>query len=267
MKRAFTHAGKFHADDVFSSALLKMIYEDIKIERGFKVPEDFDGIVFDIGFGKFDHHQADREVRENGIPYAAFGLLWREYGKLFLEGDAFLEFDEKFVQPMDESDNTGCKHEISDLIDKFNPSWNEEPSDKHFEEAVEFATMILKRRFTHIKAQIEADKIMEENMKKAKDNILILENCVPWKNKLIGTDIYFVVYESKRGAYNAQGVPVNKDTVELHYSFPEAWRGKDEDEIKKVSGIETLRFCHNSGFLIATDTLEDAVKACKIAMM
>ena len=138
MKRAFTHAGKFHADDVFSSALLKMIYEDIKIERGFKVPEDFDGIVFDIGFGKFDHHQADREVRENGIPYAAFGLLWREYGKLFLEGDAFLEFDEKFVQPMDESDNTGCKHEISDLIDKFNPSWNEEPSDKHFEGSITF---------------------------------------------------------------------------------------------------------------------------------
>ena len=27
-----------------------------------------------------DHHQKDSRVRENGIPYAAFGLLWEELG-------------------------------------------------------------------------------------------------------------------------------------------------------------------------------------------
>ena len=75
IERGFTHSGKFHADDVFSAALLTILNPDIKIERGFEVPEDFDGIVFDIGFGEFDHHQQDRAVRENNIPYAAFGLL------------------------------------------------------------------------------------------------------------------------------------------------------------------------------------------------
>ena len=48
---AFTHGGKFHADDVFSAALLLYLNPEITITRGNKVPEDFEGIVFDIGRG------------------------------------------------------------------------------------------------------------------------------------------------------------------------------------------------------------------------
>ena len=70
---AFTHSGKFHADDVFSAALLLYLNPEITITRGNRVPEDFDGIVFDIGRGRYDHHQKDSRVRENGIAYAAFG--------------------------------------------------------------------------------------------------------------------------------------------------------------------------------------------------
>ena len=49
--KAFTHSGKFHADDVFSYALLLYLNPAITITRGNKVPKDFDGIVFDIGRG------------------------------------------------------------------------------------------------------------------------------------------------------------------------------------------------------------------------
>ena len=55
----FTHGAKFHADDLFSTALLRLINPDIQVERGFDVPENFDGIVYDIGRGRFDHHQQD----------------------------------------------------------------------------------------------------------------------------------------------------------------------------------------------------------------
>lgn len=75
----FTHAGKFHADDVFATALLQIIRPDIRITRGFVVPDDFDGIVYDIGFGMFDHHQEPREYRANGIPMrpsACCGGYW-----------------------------------------------------------------------------------------------------------------------------------------------------------------------------------------------
>ena len=68
----FTHAGKFHADDVFATALLQILRPDIKITRGFTVPDDFDGIVYDIGFGMFDHHQEPREFRQSGILHFDF---------------------------------------------------------------------------------------------------------------------------------------------------------------------------------------------------
>ena len=75
---AFTHGGKFHADDVFSATLLLYLNPEIVITRGNRVPENFAGIVFDIGRGRYDHHQKDSRVRENGVPYAAFGLLWEQ---------------------------------------------------------------------------------------------------------------------------------------------------------------------------------------------
>ena len=55
----FTHAGKFHADDVFATALLQILRPDIKITRGFVVPDDFDGIVYDAKaiFLHFQHQK------------------------------------------------------------------------------------------------------------------------------------------------------------------------------------------------------------------
>lgn len=106
---AFTHGGKFHADDVFSATLLLYLNPEIVITRGNRVPENFAGIVFDIGRGRYDHHQKDSRVRENGVPYAAFGLLWEELGGAILGEELAAEFDEAFVQPLDNNDNTGEK--------------------------------------------------------------------------------------------------------------------------------------------------------------
>ena len=47
--KAFTHSGKFHADDVFSSALLLYLIPQITITRGNRVPVDYVGIGFDFG--------------------------------------------------------------------------------------------------------------------------------------------------------------------------------------------------------------------------
>ena len=46
---------------MFATALLHILRPDLKITRGFVVPDDFDGIVYDVGFGMFDHHQEPRE--------------------------------------------------------------------------------------------------------------------------------------------------------------------------------------------------------------
>ena len=134
--KAFTHSGKFHADDVFSSALLLYLNPQITITRGNRVPEDYDGIVFDIGRGRYDHHQRDSRVRENGVPYAAFGLLWEELGGEILGGTLAQRFDEEFVQPLDNNDNTGEKNELATLIGNFNPVWDAQKNIQKEEERI-----------------------------------------------------------------------------------------------------------------------------------
>lgn len=258
----FTHGGKFHSDDVFSAALLKYMNPDIKIIRGFVVPEDFEGIVFDIGLGEFDHHQNDRRVRENGIPYAAFGLLWNKYGADIIGEEEALEYDRKFIEDMDLSDNTGSDNELCYIISEFNPSWDSEESfDEAFEKAVDVAYTILTNHFNSIFGMIRAKDMVCKAMEESDGTILQLAKHAPWKKYVKGSTYLFVVYPSQRGGYSAQCVE-DEDTKELICPFPEEWRGKSSEELSTISGIATLRFCHNSGFLIAADTKEDVILAC-----
>lgn len=81
--KAFTHGGIFHADDVFSAALLRMMNPDIFIERGNQVPDGYDGLVFDIGGGAFDHHQEDRRVREMVFRLRHSDCYGKSMGKTF----------------------------------------------------------------------------------------------------------------------------------------------------------------------------------------
>jgi uncharacterized UPF0160 family protein len=270
---AMTHGGKFHADDVFSSALLKIINPNIKIKRAFEVPDDFDGIVFDIGCGEFDHHQEGAEVRDNGVPYAAFGLLWREFGESIIGACSSKQtvkeaarFDERFIQPLDEDDNTGCGNQLAGVIGTFNPSWDsDQSSDQCFEEAVDFATIILKKKFDSIVSIQRAKELVEAALADAKDNIVTLPRFAPWRMILVPSDAEFVVYPSQRGGYSAQVIPADLDTKEAKCNFPEEWAGKSEDELQKKSGISTLTFCHKGRFLISADSLDDVIKACKHA--
>ena len=275
---AFTHSGKFHADDVFSSALLLYLNPEIRIIRGNKVPEDFDGIVFDIGRGRYDHHQKDSRIRENGIPYAAFGLLWEELGAEILGEELAQKFDESFVQPLDNNDNTGEKNELATLIGNFNPTWDAQGgNDEAFFQAGSVAGMILENKFERYLGNERADKrveeILEEHQKailsgeksKEEARILILPEFVPCQKRLSETDIAFVIFPSNRGGYCIQ--PQKKE-YSLNYkcSFPVEWLGLENEELVAATGLSSAGFCHKGGFLMTTGTLEDAVKACEISL-
>lgn len=275
---AFTHSGKFHADDVFSSALLLYLNPEIRIIRGNKVPEDFDGIVFDIGRGRYDHHQKDSRIRENGIPYAAFGLLWEELGAEILGEELAQKFDESFVQPLDNNDNTGEKNELATLIGNFNPTWDAQGgNDEAFFQAVSVAGMILENKFERYLGNERADKrveeILEEHQKailsgeksKEEARILILPEFVPCQKRLSETDIAFVIFPSNRGGYCIQ--PQKKE-YSLNYkcSFLVEWLGLENEELAAATGLPSAGFCHKGGFLMTTGTLEDAVKACEISL-
>ena len=266
--KAFTHGGKFHADDVFSSALLLYINPEIVISRGNKVPEDFDGIVFDIGRGRYDHHQKDSRVRENGVPYAALGLLWEVLGKEILGEELAEKMDESFIQPLDINDNTGEKNELATLIGNFNPPWDAKGgSDEAFFQAVSVAGMILENKFERYRGNARADQRVEQVLEEhnPKDRILVLPEFIPCQKALAETEIAFVIFPSNRGGYCIQP---QKREYSMNYkcSFPSQWLGLEGEELVKETGLSSAVFCHKGGFLMTVGELEDAKAACKKAL-
>lgn len=266
--KAFTHGGKFHADDVFSSALLLYINPEIVISRGNKVPEDFDGIVFDIGRGRYDHHQKDSRVRENGVPYAAFGLLWEVLGKEILGEELAEKMDESFIQPLDINDNTGEKNELATLIGNFNPPWDAKGgSDEAFFQAVSVAGMILENKFERYRGNARADQRVEQVLEEhnPKDRILVLPEFISCQKALAETEIAFVIFPSNRGGYCIQP---QKREYSMNYkcSFPSQWLGLEGEELVKETGLSSAVFCHKGGFLMTVGELEDAKAACKKAL-
>lgn len=270
LREGFTHGGVFHADDVFATALLQILNPDIRIERGFAIPEEFHGIVYDIGGGKYDHHQKDRRVRENGIPYAAFGLLWKQFGGMLLSAEDVQIFDAEFVQMIDLTDNTGEKNELSRTISDYLPTWQEAEKQMEdcFLEAVGFAKGILERRFRQIRTAREAYNNVYRQADLCKEGILFLEKFMPWKDALQEhpNEILYVIFRSPRGGYNVQAVPDRADKNALRHPFPFSWRGQTAEKLAKMTGIKDLEFCHMSGFLCAAQSLEGAYSAARRAM-
>lgn len=255
ISEAYTHGGIFHADDVFSTALLELMNPDIEIVRTFSVPEDAE-LAFDIGGGLYDHHQEGSDIRENGVPYAAFGLLWRDLGAEFLgsEEEAGL-FDQNFVQSIDLTDNTGEPNTLSSAIGSFNPTWDSDPgqADERFREAVEFAVQILVNYKSRVKGKLKARSIVEGALESSKNGIVVLPRFAPWQDVLIPSkEAKFVVYPSQRGGYNLQVVPVDFGTQDAKIPLPEDWL---------QTSPKGCTFVHKGLFIAAFKTELDAKNA------
>lgn len=261
--KGFTHGGKFHADDVFSTALLRILQPDFTVQRGFEVPDAFEGIVYDIGDGMFDHHMADRPLRQNGVPYAAFGLLWKVFGAQLVGENQARLLDENFVQPLDLNDNTGEDCLLADAIGGFNPLWDsKDDPEACFARAVEFAGVILQNNLNAAQAVNRADELVLRAYQNMRDGIVVLPCYAPWKNALYRSEAVYVVYPSQRGGWAAQCVN-DRHTKRPKKPFPVGWAGQPQDLLAKRSGIPGLRFCHASRFMITGETKEDILAACR----
>lgn len=266
-KEAITHDGRFHADDVFGAALLLIVNRNIKIKRTRMVPDDFTGIVFDVGRGLFDHHQKNKRVREDGTPYAAFGLLFEKIGPNIMNPEDAINFDENFIKDMDLSDNTGSINEMSNIISSMNPFWDEKDIDMDlcFEEAVQFATKILDRKIKEYASRRKAFSIVKEQIKKSEEGILELNEGMPWRTAVLESEINFVIIPRKGDdgiidSYTVQPVlnKNNKNSHDYKIPFPVEWEGLENEELEEKSEIKGLIFCHSSGFMCVCDSYEAA---------
>lgn len=288
MKKIVTHNAKFHADDVFALAALELYLGDEKLEvvrtRDEEVIYAADW-VFDVGgvynpdAQRFDHHQAGAPVRENGIPYAAFGLVWKHVGETVAGSKEVADkIEENLVLSIDADDNGINLTELTDhdvapvvlpaIIAKLNPVWgSDEDYDTNYLQAVAFAKQLLIRFIAHVKAKIEMNQIVEETYQAADDKrIIVFDTPVSTKLFVSYPDVYAaVVPDDPKISTNWAVIAMRKDenSFESRFTFPKEWGGLRGEELVRVSGIPDAVFCHRNGFLLITKSKESALKAAE----
>lgn len=285
-----THTGTFHADEIFSTVILSKIMKEIILIRLSEVKGIMDDniIVYDIGGGELDHHQfGGNGQRENGVKYAACGLIWNKYGrevlkKYMIEDIEYLwnYIDKNLIQFIDADDNGQVPKidldyryvHISRIIGMFNPNWDEDiDSDEKFLKALSIAEIIFDEFLQSAISKIKAKAGVEEAIEKSEKGIMILEKFMPWKEFLLESkniksqNINYVVFPSKRGGFNIYAVPLEIGSFENRKTLPKEWCGLRDEELQKVTGIKSARFCHNAGFICSCDEKEDAIKLANMA--
>lgn len=285
-----THSGNFHADEVFACATLSLLLKgNMEIKRS-RDPEVFAAgdFVVDVGGeydatqNRFDHHQVGGAgARENGIPYASFGLVWKQFGEQVAgSAHAVQSIDENLVQPIDASDNgvdtfsligSTAPYLIQDVVSASRPAWNEaRTEDEGFFEAFELAKKILSRAIIHARSTEEGKVRAEEAYQRAEDKrIVVLDHHYPWNEALSAHVEPLFVVKPARGdshLWKVEAVRDDAHSFKNRKDLPLAWAGKRDAELVQVTGVVDAIFCHNKRFLCVAGSREGAIALAKLAV-
>lgn len=286
-----THNGFLHADDVFAIATLKLAGMADEVTRT-RDPEKLAaadlrvdvGRQYDPKTGDFDHHQpGGAGERDNGIGYAAFGLIWQQYGEQVCgSGETANYLDARLVQGIDADDIgqavfTADDHPdliaptLSLAISAFNPSWDQNPTeadyDAAFFRAVDSAMPLLKEFIRAAQAQVKGAEIVKKLLREAKNHTLVLDRELPWREVVMeaAPDIWFVVYPRVEGTWSVQTVKKSRQSFDNRRDLPAEWAGKT-DELPQVTGVPDATFAHNRRFLAVARSKAGALKLVELAV-
>lgn len=270
-----------------ATAILKEVYDvELVRTRDNKILEKLD-IVYDVGGGGLDHHGLDKVYREDGIPYAASGLVWNKFGRQVISnknsslGEEEVEtvikhIDRKLIEGIDALDNGVWIDtteiplmNISSIISGFNPNWkSDKDEDVAFNEAVQVASSILNNAVDNRLSVLKARECVVKAYEKRKTKeLLILNKYCPYGEILRDIDenneVLYVIYPRK-DSYAIQ--TIRNDNREDKKKFPASWAGKRDEELAAVTGVKDAVFCHTGRFLAVAGSLEGIMKMAKLAI-
>mgnify|MGYP001618450840 CR=1 FL=1 len=278
-----THSGNFHTDDIFGVAVLLFVYPNSEVirTRDEQIIASADividvGGVYDSAKLRFDHHQIGGALnRENTVPYASFGLVWKEYGEKVSGSKEIAEMIEKdLVLAVDAIDNGisvsvpvfdgVSEYTIGDFFGSFKTNTDtEEQLYKIFMDSISTAQGILAREITKARVKIEDKKVVEEIYAQTADKRIIDLTMHDIRFGSYGSvllahpePIYVVHPHGEKFAVRA--LPLDMNTFENKKAFPEAWRSKTGAEFEEASGVKGAYFAHKSGYLIVANSKEVA---------
>lgn len=287
--KVVTHDDRFHADDVFTMATLRILLGDKITEvvrtRDEAIIQSAD-IVFDVGnvydpeTMRFDHHQKEGAgVRENGVPYASFGIVWKQYGEEICGSkEAAGLVDAKIIQPIDAGDNGYPfytytqedveEYKLNNMVASFGATWKEEERyDEAFAEVVDIAEKILRREIIIAKHKAEAIPLVESAYQNSTDkSVVVLDQYYPWSQVIEKhPEVLFVISPSKDGELWRVNA-VQDEMFVNRRDFPREWAGLREDQLPVVSGVADATFCHRKLFLAVARSKEGAISLAKKAI-
>jgi uncharacterized UPF0160 family protein len=291
MQTVVTHSGSFDPDDVLAVATLEILLgrDNINICRS-RDKDIIDkaewvvdvGGVYDVEAKRFDHHQKGAPVRENGIPYSSFGMVWKEFGeKICKSKEVALKMEKKIVQPVDSADNQiqvcDCYKEdlkifeLYDVLGMYKPVWGtEEDYNTGFMRAVNFAVALLNRLIKQYQAEERMSEYVDDIYRQAEDKSVLVfdktmvrEVLIRYEDALVGVS---PVTDTECIRWVAAVAPKSKNSFDNKALFPEEWAGLDDGKLSEVSGIEGAVFCHKNRYLFVADSKDGAIAAAKFAI-
>lgn len=290
MIKIVTHSGSFHSDDVFAVATLQLLHKDKEIEivrtRDESLIATGDYVVdvgglYDVEKKRFDHHQPGAPIRENGIPYAAFGLIWKEYGVAVCGSQAVADVVEKtLVLPVDAGDvgvnlydlnEMGVQpFELYQVINSFAPVWGSGgDKDKAFVSAVAWAENLLERIIKQKTAIQTMEAIVAKTYQESKDpRVLVFDVPVSAIAAVQFPEVEVIICPDdpdSNSNWTATTVRKQVDTFEARVHFPQEWAGLRNDELSEKSGISDAVFCHLARFIFVAGSKESVIQAAKAA--
>jgi len=296
--KIITHNGNFHTDDTFAVSILTLLldkrseeYEIIRT-RDIDIIESGDfvvdvGWIYEVDSNKFDHHQeGGAGERENGIPYSSFGLVWKKYGvELCGSKKAANIIEKRLGYPVDAADNgiETYKRISDDLFPYimhnitlvFRPTWKEvedksRNDNEAFEDLVSLARKILEREIKNAADEVEGEVLVRVAYDKAEDKkIIIIDGHYPWESVLSDypEPLYVVKPDRQNGGkWKVKAVRNDAYTFENRKSLPEAWAGKRDNELAKITGVDDAVFCHNKRFIAVAGSKDGALALAKLAV-
>ena len=281
MIKIATHSGGFHTDDVFAVATLQLVYGKENIEvirtRDEAVLATADivvdvGGVYDVETKRFDHHQNGGPVRENGIPYAAFGLVWREYGEHVTGSrEVANDIERMLVLAVDAGDSGVNLYQLKDsdiapfelyqITRSFLPEWGSDKNkDDAFMQAVDFARVLLERIITQKKADQKMKVLIAEVYQNTDDKrVLVFDKPVSAIACIEYPEVLLVVCpddSNENNNWTATTVRKEYSSFEARIKFPDRWAGLRDVELATVSGVPDAVFCHKAGFIFVAGSKE-----------
>lgn len=279
-----THGGDFHPDEIGAIAILKIAL-DCQIEiyrtRDEKVLKTMDYLV-DVGNvydneKYFDHHQpGGAGKRNNGIPYASFGLMWKKFGLKLCSSKSIVDsIDKIFIQQIDAIDNGLNLGENSiksaglpffAIVKAYRQLQGEDENiaNDNFHELVDLIAKVLKRAIAGFEQELDDKTFVKDAYNDSEDKrIVVLGKLCQWESILRAYPEPIYAVFPKDDLWRVMTV---EDFHFKRKSLPEKWAGLPKEELAKITGVKDAVFCHKNRFVVVAESREGAIALAKLAL-